>query len=356
MEFGIGSIGRGGRKLRGQTRRAALTLCVSAFVALAAASTVFTIAAEAAAQSSSSGGPALKRIKVVTVASSDVTAATKAYADGLGFSVRDEGRVSQALAAVWGEPKMTGRPYVVLSNDVDQDVFIRLVEIDPVPGYKPMTTYGWNSFEFVIDDYRAAQSALEKSTFKVIGGPNPLKSNPNIVTLQARGAGDEILYFADETTGEAGARFPTPGTLFGRPFIVILAGADIVAVRDWYADKFGTEKSSIRESGGAVVPQALGLPPGSSLPISIFNLRESGNRIQLDGYTKGSPSERPRAPGQLPPGNAMVSFSVDSLKVLDIDFVSPPVALPDIPYAGAKVAAARGPAGELIEFIEESAP
>jgi len=297
--------------------------------------------------------PLLTRIKMVTIGAPNLDAIEAAYVTDLQYQLRERDVVTLNMAKSWGTPAMAGKPFILMSPEEFPDVYIRAVKTDPVPDYKPMTTFGWNAFEFVIDDVTASYQKLQDSNFTIIGGPNPLKSVPTIHTMQVSGPANEILYLADETIDGPDARLPATNDLFGRPFIVILAGPDITETREWYADNFNMARNNIRQSGGAVVPHALGLPEGSSLPITLLHLSEFGNRIQLDGYDKGSPTHRKRAAGQLPPGNAMVTFSVDTLDNLNLNYISPPQALDGVAYSGLRAATVIGPAGELLELIEE---
>lgn len=297
--------------------------------------------------------PLLDRIKMVTIAAPDVTKVETLYTKWLDYKVRDKGRVGADMARSWGAPKTAGRPFVVMSNDADPDVFIRAVESDAVKDYKPMTTWGWNAFELVIDDIDAVEARLKDSPFSVLGTRSPLKSAPSIVTMQVAGPGQEVLYMANETGDRAKSSLPAPGGLIGRTFIVILAGSDIEKVRDWYAGTFNMAKQAIRSSGGKVVPRALGLPEGTGLPISLLSLKQRGNRIQLDGYLDHGAGARPKPDGQLPPGNAMVSFSVKSLDAIAAPLIAPPAALGGAAYGKGRAATVVGPAGELIELIEE---
>jgi catechol 2,3-dioxygenase-like lactoylglutathione lyase family enzyme len=314
------------------------------------------LALPVAAQPAAEPKPLLKRIKMVTVGAPDVGKAQSWYKDGFGYRVREEGKVPPALAESWGAPKAAGRPMVLMSTDASPDVFIRIVETAAVPGYKPMTSWGWNSFELVINDIDAVHARMKGSPFTVLGEPAPLKSSPSIKVMQVQGPANDVWYMANETGDRTKSTLPDPGGPIGRPFIVILAGADIEKVRDWYADVFQIAKASIRESGGKVVPHALGLPEGSSLPISLLALGEPGNRIQLDGYKTYGVGARPRTPGHLPPGNAMVSFSVDDLGSIKATTLAKPASIPGAGYQGARTATLAGPAGELIELIEEKRP
>ncbi len=300
--------------------------------------------------------PLLLRIKMVTVAAPNIAEIEALYTSALGYKVREKGDVSQDLAKSWGAERITGRPYVLLSNEADQDVYIRVVQSTAPANYKPMTTWGWNSFELVVDDIYAIHEKLKSTNFKVLGTPTPLKSTPSIVTVQVEGPAREIFYLASETGDRAKSNLPPPGEAVGRTFIVILAGRDITQVRDWYANTFAMRKNDIRSSGGKVVPRALGLPEGSSLPISLLGLKEFGNRIQLDGYLDHGSGARSRLDGELPPGNAIVSFSVERIAAINAKLIATPVIMPGPALAGLRAATLTGPAGELIELIEEQRP
>ena len=86
-----------------------------------------------------------------------------AYTNWLGYAVLDRGDVSEDLAKSWGAPRMAGRPYIVMEPQSGNDVFIRAVQINPVAGYKPMTTLGWNVIQVPNGhDLQAVYQALKK--------------------------------------------------------------------------------------------------------------------------------------------------------------------------------------------------
>ena len=59
-------------------------------------------------------------------------------------------------------------------------------------------------------------------------------------------------------------------------------------------------------------------------------------------------------PGQLPPGNAIGSFSVSSLDDFDLEYLSAPIQDASQAYGGGRCASFVGPAGEITELVEES--
>ena len=98
-----------------------------------------------------------------------------------------------------------------------------------------------------------------------------------------------------------------------------------------------------------VINDALGLPDDHETPLGLATGVEPVNAIEIDGYPTAT--RRPRAPGQLPPAFALVSFAVRTLDDVDVDFIQPPAAL----YDGRRAATFIGPAGELTELIEVGA-
>lgn len=296
--------------------------------------------------------PSLSRIKVATVAAADVNQVEEWYTRWLQYRVREKGAVTPAMATSWGLPAARGRSYVVMSTKSDPDVFIRAIQTDPVEGYQPATTWGWNAFEIVIDDIDAVYEQMKESPFEIIGYPHPLKNVPSIHAMQVIGPGKELLYLTTQTGDRAKSPLPLPLDPVGRLFILVLGGPDIVEIRDWYADNFQLQRNSIRTSNSQVVQQAWGLPDGTH-PITLLRLGQHGNSIQLDGYTHGK-GARPRPEGQLPPGCAMASFSVPNLDEFEFEWISPPTYLEGAVYNGGRSATVIGPAGEFLELIEEA--
>ena len=131
--------------------------------------------------------PLLKRLKINTVAAPDVGVVESWYTEWLGYSVCERGEVSADLAGSWGAAVMTGRPYIVMQPESGTDVFIRVVEIDEVADYKPMTTLGWNSFEIIIDDVYKLNEKLLNSPFKIMGEPSPLDGELNFIHAMQAG-------------------------------------------------------------------------------------------------------------------------------------------------------------------------
>ena len=107
----------------------------------------------------------LKRITMATIGAPDVARVKAWYGDWLDYVLVDEGRVPEA----WGAPASAGRPYVVLGPASGEDVYVRAVEIDPVPEFKTLTTHGWAAIEITVADVDAVMTKLMGSPFRIIG-------------------------------------------------------------------------------------------------------------------------------------------------------------------------------------------
>lgn len=294
----------------------------------------------------------ITRIKMGTIGASDLQKIEDWYGEWLGYSVVERGAIGEALAGSWGTPNMAGRAYILMQPESGADVYIRAVLTDSVSGYRPMTTHGWNSFEIIVDDVYALNEKLVNGPFEIIGDPRSLGGDfPTIHAMQVIGPSQEVLYLTCETDPEA-TMLPEPGAFVGRPFIMVLAGPDVNALQEFYAAKFGIATSPANDTPVGVIARAQGLPEDHQFKMGFSPLAAPGNFIEFDGYPD-STTPRPQADGQLPPGNAMTTFSVNDLSELDLDFVSTPVRDPSMAYGGNRSATFIGPAGALTEIIEE---
>lgn len=296
--------------------------------------------------------PLLTRIKIATIGAPDIAKVEEMYTTWLDYKVLEKGKVSDAMAKSWGAPKSAGRPFVVMHSAGTKDVYIRAVQIDPVPGYKAMTTWGWNSIEIIVEDPDKAYEKLKASPFKHVGGPAFLGGgNSSIKAVQFNGPAEETIYLTAETGDRSKSGLPIPASFIDRPFIMVLAGPDANALFDFYKTTFLMGGYPPRPTPIGIIAKAQGLPADHQFSLGLARAKERGNNIEIDGYPP-SAKARPRAEGQLPPGVAMTSFNVNSLDGLKVNFIQPPVSI----YGSKRSATFIGPAGELTELIEEPRP
>ncbi len=296
---------------------------------------------------------AVSRIKMTTIGATDLTQVEDWYGNWLDHTVAERGEISKTLADSWGTPNMAGRPYILMQPESGTDVFIRAALIDGVAGYNPMTTFGWNSFEIIVDDVYALNERLQDSPFDIIGAPESLGGEfASIHAMQVIGPMQEVLYLTCETGDRETSILPPPESFVDRVFIVVLAGPDTSVIQQFYSSKLRMEAAGEFDTPIERIAGALGLPEDHIFHLKMVTATERGNLIEIDDYP-ASAGPRPHGEGQLPPGNAMTSFSSNSLDQLDVDFISSPVQETSLAYGGHRSAALIGPAGEIIEIIEE---
>ncbi len=295
----------------------------------------------------------ITRLKMGTIAAPSLSAIEDWYGEWLGHSVVERGKVDSDLASSWGASDMANRPYIVMQPGSGADVYIRAVEIDGVEGYRGLTTFGWSAFEVIVDDVHALNEKLEKSPFRIIGPAKSIGTDyPTIHAMQVVGPAQEVLYLTCETGDRDASLLPDAGAFVGRNFIIVICGPDIWAIHDFYTEKFDIQKGEERKTSVPLITQSLGLPEDHPLFMTFVPFKEPGNFMEIDGFPAPA-TARPRKQGQLPPGNAITSFSVNSLDDLDVDFISAPVRHESLVYRGARAASFIGPVGEIAELVEE---
>ncbi len=299
--------------------------------------------------------PRLSRFRMATMGAPDLDRLEHCYVGWLGYRVRERGAVAADLAAAWGTPGIAGRRYLILSSDGADDVHIRAVETDAIPGYRPLTSFGWNACEIIVDDVHALAARLRESPFEILDGPNPLQFMPSIEAMQLIGPAGECLYLTMEGGDRSISILPSPRAPVDRPFILVLAGADFAGMHRWYIERFDLRQRPIRDSRVRIIQRAQGLAPEETFPLTTLGLAEHGFLIELDGYLTGPgrvAGPRATAPGMLPMGNAMASFEIDDLALVADIAIAPPVVRHGLGYDGGLACTVVGPAGELVELIQ----
>ena len=293
-------------------------------------------------------GSLLIRIVIATIGAPNVVTVADWYSKWLDYQVSETGTVDKALADSWGTPKSAGRPYILMRSKGTDDVFIRAVEIDPVPQYRPMTTWGWNAIELTVENVDRAYEKVRNGPFEIIGKPETLGDNSPLKAMQMIGPAGEVIYLTSNSGDRIKWNHPEPKSDIDRPFIMVVAGPDLNQLVHYYANAFSMKTKPFLNWPVDIIASAQGLPTNHIFQLAVLDLSARGNKIELDGYPRQHTSPRPHTPGQLLPGVAMVSFDVQNLDYIDVNFISPPRIL----YGTSRAATSIGPTGELIELIE----
>ncbi len=285
---------------------------------------------------------------VVTTANLD--AAMADYQERLGLMLVERGTLSADLANSWGCPASAGASMATLQPASGADCYVRLIE-QPVPDdFTPTRSFGWAAYEFSVQDVYGWPTRLDGSGFDVVGPPREIAGLPYFVPMQVTGRGREMLYLNEVRSDTPASDLPVATCPVDRIFIVILAAPDRDIAVDWYKAHLGLEESGVYTLEYTMINAAFGLPAGTQSTISMVQ-RGRLPMIEVDEYPDAA-TMRPREPGMLPPGNALVTLAVDSLDTCGVDFIMPPVVRSDMPYAGRRSGSTIGPAGEILELVE----
>ncbi len=286
----------------------------------------------------------LKSIIIVTISVLHLGPVEDAYRTHLDYRAVERGAVSAETAGTWDARHMTGRGYLIMQPTNRERVYLRFVENPTTEGHAAMTTHGWNATELLVTDPDALAERLADSPFRIVGPPKDLWAAPDAPrAMQVLGPAGELLYLTRNH------RF-TINTPVDRIFIMVLAGPSMAALDAWYTNRLGLDVGDPLPYPITMVSRALGQPMNTTYPLAIATVSPRF-LIELDEYPP-LVGARPVTDGFLPPGTAMVTFTVDDLAALDLDWRAPPRTLADLPYAGQRTAVTVGPAGEWIEFIE----
>jgi len=293
----------------------------------------------------------LTAIIAVTLTAPDLPSVEDAYGRWFGYRVVDRGLVSKELAAGWGAPLVEGRRYVLMQPASGAPTYLRIVQSPATPGYEVMKTHGWNSNEILVEDPDALAEQLKGSPFRIVGPPRPLSTNGRVRAMQVIGPAGELNYLTRIPADGGSVFIKTPAQSFvDRTFIVVLGGASMAAMQAFYRDQLGIPVTDPMPARINVLQDAYRLPREFETPLAIVRF-STGFVIELDEYPAQA-TPRPRRDGDLPPGMAMVSFTVRSLEERKLVWKVQPSVRPEAPYAGRRAGVIEGAAGEWIELVE----
>ncbi len=290
------------------------------------------------------------RIKCGTISCPDLAASLDDYTRVLGLSVIEDGPVDAGLAAGWGAPALAGRRSVLLRHADGRPFFLRLVESAPI-AYQPLRSFGWAAYEHTVANCDALFADIKGSAFTVIGEPKLVPGFDNFIPFQVVGRAGEVLYLNQVLkSGMTELDLPHTEARVDQMFIAILAAPDRAAAVAFHQDVLGFEVGDTWSIPYSVINNSFGLPADT---ITDMTMTQQGRMpaSEIDQYPAAA-TPRAGVAGELPPGNAMISFICASLDAVTAPFLAPPARHDGALYAGRRTAVVRGAAGELIELIE----
>lgn len=316
----------------------------------AAAVTIAVTAQDTKADNHMTANPILGHA-IATIGVPDVAAAQAMYEAGIGLYEVNKGTLSAGVAESWGTPAMVGRPWVMMRCESGDETFrVRLVQVDPVPGYRAMATWGLNAIEMISSDIYAVNERVLSAGFDVIGEPRPLsEAYASVHAMQVKGPGEEVFYYAGDVTGENEFGLITPKSLVDRAFNAVIGTPNIKASRAFYGTVLGMSVGDISKFKVRMVADALGYSRDIAIEMGGVRGTRPGSSLEFDAYPVALSGPRPRAAGQLPPGVSMVSLATSDFDAIDVSYIAAPAVL----YGGGRAATFVGPSGEWVELIEE---
>ena len=290
-------------------------------------------------------------IRAVTTTAADLDAVQAAYEGVLGYRVVERGVVPVETAASWGAPKVAGRGLLIMRPAAGEPTFLQFVEQAQPAGFRPMTTFGWNATEIIVQDCEALPARLQGTPFRMVAPPRPLSSSSEIHAMQAIGPANEMLYLTAVTRPMPAERdMPTAEAFVGRCFIAVAGGPGIAPMAAFYRDTFGNVTGPSFNARIVSLSQQNELPEDTHYDLAVTQLG-GGTKLELDAYPPGR-APRPRPEGGLPCGMALVSFSVTDFGRFTTRLLAPAHTASIGPFKGRRTGVMAGAAGELIELIE----
>ena len=283
-------------------------------------------------------------ILAVTVCTPNLEASIDAYTRALGYRELHRARVTRGQASLWERPALAGCPYALLAPQAADDFVFRFVELPDAGVDAAFTRHGWNAAELIVAKVDPLAEQLATSPFEIVAPPLDLSFCSDIRAMQIRGPAGEILYLTEFKRPVPGLPAPPARCAVDRTFIVIVGGASLAHLQNFYEQAFAVPHTEPMESRVQTMALAFGLSREQRFRIAALPL--GGHCfIEADEMPAAATPLDPAATG-LPPGIAMVSFAGQPA----VAAAQPAPA--EAPYpAGARAQCRRGAAGELLEII-----
>jgi catechol 2,3-dioxygenase-like lactoylglutathione lyase family enzyme len=293
-------------------------------------------------------------LRAATLTVRDPEATARRYSEWLDYAIVERGAVDRDLAESWGAPAVANRSYVICRPASGADVFLRFVQATPPADYKPLRTFGWAALEICVADTLAVETRMAASPFEIIGPPRELDGMPEIFPMQVRGPDDEIVYLTQIRAQPKGTRLQQAESLIDRLFILVMACADLGATRRWFGEALGLlvhPEVAIRYT---MVSKAFGLDPDTKHRIATGG-HEIDTFLEFDQYPNDA-TARPYAPGDLPPGIAMVTLQHPDMDAVSAPWIRAPAERAGPFYQGRRQGVTHAPDGTLVELLGSEAP
>lgn len=248
----------------------------------------------------------------VTIVTPDLDAAVAAYTDWLGYHAGPITPVGTARADLWRAPEAATARMIHLLPEKGEPRFIRLVEGQPAPTYRPLAHHGWSAAEIIVQDVDRLAERLGQpaSPFRIFGPPAVLDFDftDQIKAMQVVGPAGEVLYLTQVGAEIPGFDLPRAESFVGPLFIMVL-GAERIAAGVGTYQALGRSAGPILEARVEVLSHVHGLPAGYRHQLTTVALNNQ-SFLEIDAMPAAA-TPRPLSSIGLPCGLAMVSFHAE---------------------------------------------
>lgn len=295
--------------------------------------------------SSISLGPSLTGTLVT--AQFDTTVA--AYVDNLNMTVAESTVVDQALANLWQAPALLGQRISTLVSPSNIP-WIRVVEDKNAVAAKPFREIGWMALEVVVADVDSLANDLANSAFETFRPPANLDVSDAIRAMQVIGPAGEVLYLTQIGAEVPPFVLPVATCRVDHLFIPVMCCHDREAATAFY-EAFPGTKAYRFDTKITSLNKAYGYELDRRHPVSTVQLA-GATMIEIDQIADAQARHFPS--GSLPSGIAMITYAVDNIDSLAVNWVSQPQVIPGVLYKNRKAGLIRCPGGELIELVSST--
>lgn len=289
-------------------------------------------------------------IRSATLTAADLDRSINWYMQWLDYDLVEDGVVSTDLAQSWNAPKIAGRRQVVLQPASGRDIFLRFIQQDPHPDYRPLTSYGWNAIEICTQDTEAVNVRMVESPFEIIGPPKKIAGLDAIYPMQVMGPDQEVVYLTQINDNLPEYDLPRASSLIDSLFILVTGSSDMDRELAYLEGVVGLSAGRSMEIDYTMINKAQGLPDGTLHALATVK-HERDVFLEVDQYPEGS-TPRPKRDGELFPGISLATlYHPDFDAVLDRAKVTAQHH-DGIIYGGKRALTLNTPDGTIIEIVE----
>lgn len=296
----------------------------------------------------------MRLLRAATLTVADVARSEALYRDWLTYETIDRGPLPQSVARALDAPASAGRASVTMRPASGAEIYLRFVEGDPHPDYRPLRTYGWQAVEICVQDVLEVNERMLRSPFEIIGPPRELDGMPAIFPMQVKGPDQEIVYLTQIRDDLPAYDLPRAQSLIDKLFILVLACSDMKGALNFASDKLGLSFGRDMAITYTMLANAFNVPFERKFTIATV-IHERDVFLEFDQMPPWAVA-RPCHRGQLPPGIAAATLLTPNfragIEALSDWLITPPQRCEGAIYAGAHSAVVRGPDGTLYELVE----